>query len=353
MSKRRILAPLAALMVLALTGCGGGAATGAPEKPAQPPAGQQAAREQAPAKPAEAALKVAYIPVDASTPLLVAVEKFAPEQNLKVELVKVQSGGEALTQVGTGSVQVGIGALGAAGFNALQQGLPVRYVLPGHYDWAINTFVVAKNIKGGADLKGKKVAVNAKGVASELELDLSLRKWGLSMKDVEVVTMPFPDMPAAMENGSIAAGVFTEPIATLAEEKGVGYRPFPHDPKEKPIPVTMIFYNSDWAAKNKDAAVRFAAAYLQAARYLDAGGGQGWLAEDVLKIREKYVNLKPELARKVRPTKIPADLAVDVENLQEQQQFNKNLGYLKYDKLMDVKQYLDLSFIEAARQLVK
>ncbi len=348
--KKRLLTGFAA-MVLTLTGCTGGG--GAPGTQVNTPAQPQAAGQQG-VKPAEASLKVVYLPVDSSTPLLLAIEKFAPEFNLKVELLKANSGGEALAQVGTGSAQVGNGALGAAGFNALQQGLPVKYVMPGHYDWSTNVFVVAKNIRSGADLKGKKVAVNARGVATEWMLAVALGQWGLTMKDVEIVTMPFPDMPAAMENGSIVGGTLTEPIASLAEEKGVGYRPFAHDPKAQKLdPITMIFYNADWAAKNRDVAVRFAAAYMKAAQYLDAEGGKGWLKEDVLKLREKYGNLKPALAHKVRPTKIPADLAMDVAGLQDQQKFAQDLGYLKYDKLMAPEKYLDTSFVEEARQLVK
>lgn len=346
---RNRLALAALLMPVALV-----LAAGCSRSPAQAPGSGTQGGESAPTAagqpPASTGasdtptIRVGYIPVDAMTPLFVTAEKTGPAEGLRIEMVNLPSGAEILTQVSTGDLQVGQGALGAAAFNALKRGLPVKFVAPGHDDWPANTFVVAKNVKGPEDLRGKKVAVNAKGVASEFELVESLKRWNLTYKDVQVTTMPFPDMPAAMESGAIVAGVMTEPVATSAEEKGIGYRPFPHDPKERPVPVTLLFMNSDWMQKSPDLAKRFMVAYLKTARLLNTG--KGWYDDEILKIRSKYTNIPVEVLAKTRPTHIDKDLTVDVDSLQQQQQLSKDLGYLQYDQLMKPEEYLDLSLAQ-------
>ena len=48
-----------------------------------------------------------------------------------------------------------------------------------------------------------------------------LARGGLKPSDVDVLTMPFPDMVAALGNKSIDAGNLLEPAATQAITKGV------------------------------------------------------------------------------------------------------------------------------------
>ena len=379
---RRVRASSFALLALSLVmaGCGGtptavaptapptAQTTAVPAKPAESkpaeakPAGPAGPAQPAESKPAAAApaqkvdrvkVRIGYIPVDAMGALFVAAEKFLPEENIEPEMVKLQSGAEILTQVTTGDLQVGQGALGGAAFNALSRGLPAKVVGPGHGEYPGNSFFVNKDIKGPDDARGKKFAINAKGVATEVLLDEALKKWNLSLKDVEVVTMPFPDMPAALESGAIVGGAFTEPIATIAEQKGIGYRPFPNDPAAPAIPTTVLWYNADWAAKNEGGvADRFMNAFLKAARSLDGcdGSGQGWNSEEALRLRAQYTGISPDLLKVARATKIDKNLFLDVDELQRQQRFHQELGYLQYETLIEPSTWLDNSFVERALQ---
>ena len=47
-------------------------------------------------------------------------------------------------------------------------------------------------------------------------LDQVLRRDGLTIKDVQVKIMPFPDMVPALESGAVDAAILTEPFPTLA-----------------------------------------------------------------------------------------------------------------------------------------
>jgi len=72
-----------------------------------------------------------------------------------------------------------------------------------------------------ADLKGKKVAINATGAATEYWLSEALRKGGLTIDDVEVVTVPFKDVPASLDSNAIDAAILGEPLATINIDKGL------------------------------------------------------------------------------------------------------------------------------------
>src|SRR6266540_7052577 len=118
-------------------------------------------------------------------------------------MVRLQSGAAVITQVSTGQLQVGGGALGAAAYNAIAQGLPVKFVASLHNGFSEDYFTVRKSawdsgeLRDIAALRGKPVAVNAKGVATEWLLDQVLRQNGITLDDVDLKTMPFPDMVPA------------------------------------------------------------------------------------------------------------------------------------------------------------
>jgi len=86
---------------------------------------------------AQPVVKIGFVPSESFAPLFVAHERgYFKAQGLASELVRLPSGAAILTQVSTGDLQVGGGALRAAGFNAAHQKLPVAFVAPMHYAYS-------------------------------------------------------------------------------------------------------------------------------------------------------------------------------------------------------------------------
>ncbi len=310
----------------------------------------------APAVRAGQALNIGYIPTDSQAALMIAADRYLPNDGFDVEMVRLQSGAAVITQVSTGQLQVGGGALGAAAYNAIAQGLPVKFVASLHNGFSEDYFTVRKSawdsgeLRDIAALRGKPVAVNAKGVATEWLLDQVLRQNGITLDDVDLKTMPFPDMVPALESGAIMAGIISEPFPTLAEDRGVGVRPFPRPANATPVPITMIFFNTDWATSNPDAANRFMVSYVKAAR--DLALNDGWKSEANLAIMFKYTGADIDVIRRARAHHIDPNLAVDQAILDAQQVFSRDRGYLDYGELLAPEQVFDWSYLEAAlRQL--
>jgi sulfonate transport system substrate-binding protein len=85
----------------------------------------------------------------------------------------------------------------------------------GHSGFASNTFFVLKDspIKTIADLKGRKVAINAYGSAVDLVLRVALKKANLDpRRDVQIVEVTFPNIAAAIRESRVDCGVLVIPF---------------------------------------------------------------------------------------------------------------------------------------------
>ncbi|HEY1543982.1 MAG TPA: ABC transporter substrate-binding protein [Xanthobacteraceae bacterium] len=93
----------------------------------------------------------------------------------------------------------------------------------GHPGFATNTFFVLKDssIKTVADLRGRKVAINAFGSAVDLVLRVALKKAGLDpRRDVQIVEVTFPNIAPAIREKRVDCGVLVIPFLPAESAKG-------------------------------------------------------------------------------------------------------------------------------------
>ena len=193
-------------------------------------------------------------------------------EGIDVDISFVNSAANAVALLGQGQLQVVEGGVAVGFFNALEKGLPMimtsdRVSTPiGHL------LLVRSELKGKidkvTDLKGKNVGSNSIAAVTTYELGKILAKSGMSLQDVEVKTMGFPQMSPALRNGALDATLQIPPFAAEIVEQGIGFPIASVDELAEPTPMTIAasFVNTDWAAKNKDAMRRFFVAYLRATR---------------------------------------------------------------------------------------
>ena len=127
--------------------------------------------------------------------------------------------------------QVDLAALSSPAFasaiakDAVQGGMSIISDIyqDGHPGFASNTFFVMKDlpIKSIADLRGKKVAINAYGSAVDLVLRVALKKANLDpRRDLQIVEVTFPSIAAAIREGRIDCGVLVIPFLPAEVAKG-------------------------------------------------------------------------------------------------------------------------------------
>jgi ABC-type nitrate/sulfonate/bicarbonate transport system substrate-binding protein len=216
--------------------------------------------------------------------------------------------------------------------------------------FTVRKAVWGSEVKRIADLKGRPVALNTRGAAVEWMLDQVLRRDGLTIKDVQVKIMPFPDMVPALESGAVDAAILTEPFPTLAEDKGVAVRPLPRPAGAKATPITATFWNADWAKANPDLAQRVMVGYVRAVRDLAADGGRGWTEDRNVDIIVKYTGAKREVIKKARPHVVDPNLELDPRMLDSMQKLNADLGYLKYTDFLSADKIFTFTYRDRALQ---
>jgi NitT/TauT family transport system substrate-binding protein len=296
-------------------------------------------------------VRVGYIPSDSFAALYIMADRHLPAAGIGVETVRLAGGPEILSQVATGQLQRGGAGMGAAGFNAVASSLPVEFVAPLHSGYVEDYFTVrkaswGKEVKRIADLKGKPIALNVRGAAVEWMLDQALRRDGLTLRDVQVKIMPFPDMVPALETGAVEAAILTEPFPTMAEERGVAVRPLPRPAGAKATPITAIFWNKDWASKEPELAHKVMVAYVKAAR--DLALDNGWKQERNIDLMVKHTGAKADVIRRARAHVLDPNLDMDPAVLESMQRLSGEMGFLKYKDLLPVSKLFNFAYRDRA-----
>lgn len=103
-----------------------------------------------------------------------------------------------------------------------EEGVPIKIVYLGHRDGTAMMVRKDSPIYRIEDLKGKVVAVPNRFSNQSLLLYKAFRERGLSIKDVQVVELPPPDMPAALYARAVDAISSGEPFMGQTELDGYG-----------------------------------------------------------------------------------------------------------------------------------
>jgi NitT/TauT family transport system substrate-binding protein len=300
-------------------------------------------------------VNIGSLPVMIYAPMFVAYEKgYFAERGLDVKISPINSGTDLTVLTSTNDLQISISGVGPAFWNAIDANLPLKIIAPGHEEGDPVTtplMVSQKSIDDGsitsvADLAGKKVSVNAPG-ATEYWLDAALRTDGLTIENVDLQYLTFPDAITALDSGALDGAMIGEPLATQAQQQGIAAI-LSDDFDVQGFQVTAVYANANWIAENHDATAGFVAAYLQACRDLmDAPNDPLNLT-----IINKYTDVPIDLiAQSVRPV-YQAEGEIQQENLVTLQEFFAARGLLEFDGTIDPASVIEQSIIDDAVALL-
>ncbi len=331
---RRFSTPLAALLLLPLllAACTTEQATVGPQVPQK--------------------VTVGYIPILIDAPLYVGIERgYFRDAGLDINLQALAGGTDIIAQTASGNFDVGLGGLGASTFNAIAKKAGIKVVAPLHSETppVVTPLVVSKRafdsgqIRTVSDLRGKKVSINAAGSATEYWLSRALAKGNLTLKDVDVQYVQFADVPAALENGAIAAAMIAEPVATQARDKG--QIAVLSDDFVSNFYATILLYNGKFADERKDTAQRFMEAYLRACRDLQ---GDAIKTDAVAQIIEKYTKVPADTIKRANAPIFNPNGRFNIDDLDTMQKFYQERGGLTYQTPLNLRQEIDTTFAEAA-----
>lgn len=292
-------------------------------------------------------VNVGFLPVLIYAPIYVALEKgYYAERGLNVKPTSMNSGTDLAVLVSTNDLQIALSGVGPAFWNGIATELPLNILAPGHEEGN----PVATPMMVGADsditsvdqLAGKRVSVNAPG-ATEYWLDAALQTGGLTINDVDLQYLGFPDAVTAISEGALDAAMIGEPLATKAVQDGTA-RILTNDFDVAGMQVTAVFSNNDWVEQNTQAAKDFVAAYLLACRdMVDAPNDPLNLA-----IINKYTTIPVELiAASARPV-YQLNGEINSDNLITLQEFFASRDLMTLDDPIDPETVIKQDVIDAA-----
>lgn len=218
---------------------------------------------------------------------------FFKKAGLNVELSTFTNGASVANAVASGAVDIGISnPVGLAG--ALTHGIPFTIVAGGGmYSTKEPTTVlcVAANsaIRSAKDLEGKTVAVSALKDLTQLGALAWLAKNGADVSKITWVELPFAEMGPAVERGTVAGAVISEPSLSAAKSKGlVRVLGKAFDAISPQFLIGAWFTTTSFAQKNPDLIKRFVSAIYETARWANAHQDQSG------EILAKYSKITPE-----------------------------------------------------------
>lgn len=227
------------------------------------------------AQPAAVRVRIGSAPSEDAVAALYAIRSgmFA-KAGLDVSLDKQANGA-----VGPAAVAAGTYDFGKTSFPSIveahDRGVPFVVVAPGAiYDTkAPYTLVLVpldSPIRTGRDANGLTFSVSALGDLG----DFALRAWvdhnGGDSHSLHVVELPFPAVPAAVEEGRIAGGVVSEPTISRAQATGK-FRFIRHaDAIATRFYVTVWFATRDYACTHPEVVRTFSRVMAEAGAYTNA-----------------------------------------------------------------------------------
>lgn len=285
---------------------------------------------------------------------------FFREQGIELTVTRFDSAARMIAPLGIGQLDIGGGAPSAGLLNAIASEIPLKIVAdkgnmnPGHGYEAI---VVRKPLwdkgafKSPVDLRGRTVAIAARDISPEVNLDTFLRTGGLTVNDVNIVTMAHADMGTALANGSIDAGLPIEPFVTQIVEKGIGVIWKRNDEIVPRQQVAVVLYSPRFASYKPGLAKRFMLAYIKAARYYNDAfvKGDPDRKREVVQILIRNTPVKdPALYDRMVMPGIDPNGRVNVDALAAQQNWFLSKGSQK--SRVDLRTVVDHQYVDWAIQ---
>src|ERR1700742_1943961 len=147
-------------------------------------------------------VKIGDLGILADPPYYIAIEKgYFKDAGVEVSLERFNSAAQATAPLSTNQVQVVGGGVSAALYNAFARDWPVRIAMARTRDmpgFSTDTLVLRNDlkdkIKSPKDLKGRMIAINAPASVLHYMLAKLMESEGLTIDDVQTLSMPWPSM---------------------------------------------------------------------------------------------------------------------------------------------------------------
>jgi NitT/TauT family transport system substrate-binding protein len=246
-------------------------------------------------------ITIGTLPISNASPMYLGMELgYFEEEGLDVEVAVLQGGNEIIQGLVSEDYQFGFVGYISAGVAAAQD-VPVCVVSGSDMsnestedDWQLIVAGADGDVQEPEDLEGATIGINALGGVAEVMTYAALeQQLGIDPDAYELLEVPFPEVPAALEEGRIDAGFTSEPFVTMVLDAG-GTRVYsPQAETASHYPNGSYAAAEPFVAENADLVERFRAAMDRSVDYAEEN------TEEVREIIPEFTEIDSELAERI------------------------------------------------------
>jgi NitT/TauT family transport system substrate-binding protein len=230
------------------------------------------------------------------------------------------------------------------------KGIPVKIVSLGHRSGAVIMVRTDSTIKTMKELKGKRLAIPSRFAVDYLYVRKLLKNQGLTEKDIDVIEMAPPDMPAALYAKSVDAYATGEPFGAVAQRAGYA-RPLHMTRNDWPKYICCVVTVREELIRENRPLVQRLVDYIQAAgHWLDSSPENRKRAVEIAAGRD-FFNQDPKVLQFVmdnpKDRVTYQDLRMLKPEFDELMQLSVEAGTLK--RPVAYEKYVDESFTKNAK----
>ena len=254
-------------------------------------------------------VKVGVIPIVDVAPLYLGIKQgFFSDRGMNVTTEAGQGGAAIVPGVVSGQFQFGFSNVTSL-IIARSKGVPLKIVAAGNSstgeagkDFSEVLVKADSPIQSAKDLAGKTVAINTLKNIGDTTIRQSIRKAGGDPTAVKFVELPFPDMPAALQEGRVDAVWVVAPFVTIARDQGARIVASNLVDTSPDTQIAAYFTSEQLQQQDPDLVKRFTEAMNESLEYAAAN------PDAVRGVLADYTKIDEDVANRLVLPKFPTEI---------------------------------------------
>ena len=245
-------------------------------------------------------VKIGYLPSDHDAALFVADQQgLYKDKNISYELVQFNNGGDLMTAMASGDVDVGYVGISPV-LSSAAAGVPVKVISAAQTEGSGIVVTSESGISDANDLSGKTIATPGEASIQHVLLASYLKQHGMSLDDINESAMKVPSINDALKTNNIPGAITFQPYVSIAESNDNIEELADSSEIIPGHPCCVVVASDDFIKNNENTTKEIVAIHEEATNFINDNIKNG--------TTDKVVELLPE--------DIVTDPAVEVQSLE-------------------------------------
>ena len=242
----------------------------------------------------EDTVKIGYLPSDHDAALFVAdAQGLYKNKGIKTELVQFNNGGDLMTAMASGDVDVGYVGISPV-LSSVSAGVPVKVISAAQTEGSGIIITNDSNIDSARDLAGKTVATPGEASIQHVLLAAYLKANGMPLSAVNESAMKVPSINDALKTGNLPAAVTFQPYVSLGASDSSINELIDSSEIMPGHPCCVVVASDDFLKNHNDTAKDIVAIHKEATTFINKNIKDG-KTDEVVKLLPEDIVADPDV----------------------------------------------------------